>query len=394
MNFKQTLSSFAAISLLFSSILITNPVMVYPAATEDLASPVPAEEIQPPKEAEISPAQTAVAALEIQQLKERAEQELRKAEEKLAAADQQTELAQRELERAREKLARAGTAVPDRREVVLSKLIWTGVVLLIGYLLIFGLIKVINRHVTDLRMQHLIRKNVIYLLNLLIILLIIFIWLQHLGSITIFVSAVGAGVALALQEVILCMAGWLVIMMRRPFEVGDRIEFGDIKGDVIDIEILQTSMLEIGNWVEADQSTGRIVKVPNSAVFKNPQFNYSRGFEFIWNELHILVTYESDWKKAEEIILRRATKQAEGMEEIVKRKIKRMSRRYMIYYGKLSPIVYIKILDSGVELTLRYLTEARQRRSTEDELTRWILEEFARTEDIDFAYPTYRIIRE
>lgn len=394
MNFKQTLSSFAAIGLLFSSSLIIDPAMGSPAAAEDFASPVPAEEIQPLKEAEISRAQTAVEASEIQQLQERAEQELRKAEEKLAAADQQTELAQMELEWAREKLARAGTAVPGRREAVFGKLIWTGLVLLVGYLLIFSLIKVINRHVTDLRTKHLIRKNVIYLLNLLIIFLIIFIWLQHLGSITIFVSAVGAGVALALQEVILCMAGWTVIMTRRPFEVGDRIEFGDIKGDVIDIEILQTSMLEIGNWVEADQSTGRIVKVPNSAVFKNPQFNYSRGFEFIWNELRVLITYESDWKKAEEIILRRATKQAEGMEEIVKQKINRMSRRYMIYYRKLSPIVYIKILDSGVELTLRYLTEARQRRSTEDELTRWIMEEFARTEDVNFAYPTYRIIRE
>lgn len=394
MNFKQTLSSFAAIGLLFSSSLIIDPAMGSPAAAEDFASPAPAEDIPSPKEAEISRAQTAVEASEIQQLQERAEQELRKAEEKLAAADQQTELAQRELEWAREKLARAGTAVPGRREAVFGKLIWTGLVLLVGYLLIFSLIKVINRHVTDLRTKHLVRKNVIYLLNLLIIFLIIFIWLQHLGSITIFVSAVGAGVALALQEVILCMAGWTVIMTRRPFEVGDRIEFGDIKGDVIDIEILQTSMLEIGNWVEADQSTGRIVKVPNSAVFKNPQFNYSRGFEFIWNELRVLITYESDWKKAEEIILRRATKQAEGMEEIVKQKINRMSRRYMIYYRKLSPIVYIKILDSGVELTLRYLTEARQRRSTEDELTRWIMEEFARTEDVNFAYPTYRIVRE
>ncbi len=380
---KNKLILITAGLLLLSPGLALLPAAGQPAAVEESSSPVPMEE-------ELSRAGEEAA---IRRLKEKAELELRAAEEKMTASLRQAELAERELERAREKLARAGTAVTGGKQAVYSKLIRTGVVLLLGYLLIFGLVKVINRHVADLRTRHLIRKNVIYFLNLLIIFLVIIIWLQHLGSITIFISAVGAGVALALQEVILCMAGWLVIMTRRPFEVGDRIEFGEIKGDVIDIQILQTSMLEIGNWVAADQSTGRIVKVPNSAVFKKPQFNYSRGFEFIWNELRVLVTFESDWKKAEEIMLRRATDRAVGMEEIVKRKIKRMSRRYMIYYGKLSPIVYVKILDSGVELTLRYLTEARKRRSTEDELARWILEEFARTEAVNFAYPTYRIVR-
>ncbi|MDP8235729.1 MAG: mechanosensitive ion channel [Candidatus Erginobacter occultus] len=364
----------------------------YPADGEESASPVPTAESSAAAAESIRETSAAEEAA-IRRLREQAGLELKAAEVKLSAAERQAELAERELELAREKMARAGTAVPGRQAALYSKLIRTGLVLLIGYLLIFGLVKVINRHVADLRSRHLIRKNVIYFLNLLIIFLVIFIWLQHLGSITIFISAVGAGVALALQEVILCMAGWLVIMMRRPFEVGDRIEFGEVQGDVIDIQILQTTMLEIGNWVGADQSTGRIVKVPNSAVFKKPNFNYSRGFEFIWNELRVLVTFESDWKKAEEIMLRRATERAVGMEEIVKRKIKRMSRRYMIYYGKLTPIVYVKILDSGVELTLRYLTEARKRRSTEDELARWILEEFARTEEVNFAYPTYRIVR-
>ena len=315
------------------------------------------------------------------------------AEEKMLAIREEAQLAAAALTLAQERVALAEEEIRGTQNVFYSKLIRTGLVLLIGYLLIFALIKVINTHVKVLRTQHKIRKNVIYFINLLIILLIIFIWLQNISSITIFISAVGAGVALALQEVILCTAGWMVILIRRPFEVGDRIEFGGIKGDVIDIQILQTSLLEVGNWVDADQSTGRIVNVPNSGIFKSPNFNYSRGFEYIWNELKVLVTFESDWKKAEEIMLRRATERAVGMEEIVKRKIKRMSRRYMIYYGKLSPIVYVKILDSGVELTLRYLTEARKRRSTEDELARWILEEFARTEAVNFAYPTYRIVR-
>ena len=114
---------------------------------------------------------------------------------------------------------------------------------------------------------------------------------------------IGAGIALALQDVILSVAGWFLIIVRRPFQVGDRIELGGVKGDVIDIRLLQTSLLEIGNWVDADQSTGRIVHCPHSLVFKEPLFNYTKGFEFIWNEIKIPLTFESNWKKGKEIIL-------------------------------------------------------------------------------------------
>ena len=196
-----------------------------------------------------------------------------------------------------------------------------------------------------------------------------------------------------MQEVILSIAGWILILIRRPFEVGDRIEFGGINGDVIDIRIFQTSLLEIGNWVEADQSTGRIVNIPNSSIFKQENYNYSRGFEFIWNEIKILVTFESDWKRAKEIILSHAEKEAEGMEEVVQKKIKAMTKQYMIYFKKLTPIVYVDIKDSGVELTLRYLTDARKRRSTQDVLCQAILDDFEKEEKVNFAYPTYRIVK-
>jgi small-conductance mechanosensitive channel len=197
---------------------------------------------------------------------------------------------------------------------------------------------------------------------------------------------------LALQEVILSMASWFLILVRRPFQVGDRIELGGVKGDVIDIRLFQTTLLEIGNWVEADQSTGRIVHVPNSAVFKQENFNYSRGFEFIWNELKILITFESDWKRAEKIMLEHGAEEAEEKEKVVRSKINRMTKRYMIHYGQLTPIVYIDIKDSGVELTLRYLTEARKRRTTQDALCRAILDDFDKEEKVNFAYPTYRIV--
>lgn len=266
-------------------------------------------------------------------------------------------------------------------------------VFLIGYALMFSLIGIVNKRVKDIRARHTMRKNIIYLITVLALIIIFFIWIQNLNSITIFFGVASAGVALALQEVILSVAGWLLIMMRHPFEVGDRIELGGVKGDVIDIRLFQTTLLEIGNWVDADQSTGRLVHLPNSFVFKHENYNYSRGFEFIWNELPILLTFESDWRRGKEIMMTHAKRMAEGMEDQVGRKLEEMGKRYMIFYGKLTPIVYVNIKDSGVELTLRYLTEAKRRRSTQDELCRAILDDFNKEPNVNFAYPTYRIVK-
>lgn len=278
--------------------------------------------------------------------------------------------------------------------ILQKKLIETLFVLLLCNVFMFVLISVINKSVRDIKARYVVRKNIVYITSGIMIVVILFIWIQNINSITIFLGVASAGLALALQEVIMCIAGWLLILIRRPFEVGDRIEMNGIKGDIIDIRLFQVSMLEIGNWVAADQSTGRIVNIPNSFVFKSSNFNYSRGFEFIWNEIPILVTFESNWEKGREIILKRATEMAEGMEERMRRKIDVMRNRYMIYYGKLTPIVYVKIEDSGVLLTLRYLTEAKKRRLTENQLSESILRDFDAEPNVNFAYPTWRVVKE
>ncbi len=280
------------------------------------------------------------------------------------------------------------------QNIAQKKTLETIFIILIGYILMFGLIGFINQRVKDIKARHVVRKNIIYIVSLTIFVIIFFIWIQNLSSITIFLGVAGAGLALALQEVILCIAGWLHILIRHPFEVGDRIEINGVKGDIIDIRLFQTSLLEIGNWVNADQSTGRIASFPNSFVFKYTNYNYSRGFEFIWNEIPMLVTFESNWKRGKEIMMTHAKKMAEGLEEQVRRKIDVMRNRYMIYYGKLTPIVYVNIKNSGVELTLRYLTEAKKRRSTQDELSQAILDDFAKEPGVNFAYPTWRVVKE
>ena len=214
-----------------------------------------------------------------------------------------------------------------------------------------------------------------------------------MSHLTTIISVVGAGIALALHDVILSLAGWVSIVVRRPYQTGDRIQMGNTKGDVIDISAFHTVMMEVGNWVDADQSTGRVVICPNNIIFREPVFNYTRGFEFIWNEIVITVTFESNWQKAEQIMFFVAQEKAEEIKSEAAEKIRRMSRNYAIHYKYLTPIVYTSIADSGVKLTLRYLSNVRMRRGTTSDISRKILDAFVTESDIDFAYETYRIYR-
>jgi len=261
------------------------------------------------------------------------------------------------------------------------------------YFLILQAIKIVNRSSLDLRTKHKIRKLILYISTAVNLVILSLIWVKNIRTFSILLSVVGAGLVIALQDAIMCMAGWFIILIRKPYDVGDRVEISGIKGDVIDIRLFQTTLLEIGNWVKDEQSTGRIVHVPNKNIFISPVFNYTREFEYIWNELKVVVTFESDWKKAKDIMLSFASEKAEVIRENVRRKIKKMAEKYLIFYEKLTPIVYVKIVDYGIELSLRYLTIAKNRRSSESELAESILDSFQMESDINFAYPTYRIVK-
>ena len=136
------------------------------------------------------------------------------------------------------------------------------------YLLGIFVISLINRQVRDLRKRHGARKVTLYTTVLTILAFSIVFWLESIRPVAVVISIVGAGLVVALQEIILCFAGWLLIIFKRPFSMGDRVEIGTVKGDVIDVRMFQTALLEVGNWVGAEQSTGRVVHIPNSKVFR------------------------------------------------------------------------------------------------------------------------------
>lgn len=234
------------------------------------------------------------------------------------------------------------------------------------------------------------RKISGYITAVLIVVLVGPLWLGGLGNTATYFGLLSAGLAIALQPLIVNLAGWAFIMWRRPFSVGDRIQIGNQRGDVIDLRLFQFSLMEIGNWVDADQSTGRVLHVPNGAVFSEVVANYSRGFEYIWNELPVLITFESNWQKAKQILETIAAKHSAHLSESAQRKVKEASRRFLITYSILTPAVYTRVKEHGVMLTIRYLCEPRRRRGSEQAIWEDILQEFATCSDIDFAYPTQR----
>ncbi len=251
-------------------------------------------------------------------------------------------------------------------------------------------IRLVWRRTDEPKTRYRWQKSTIYIAAILGLALVSRVWFEGVSDITTYLGLVSAGIAIALKDPITSMVAWLFIMSRTPFSVGDRIQIGTYSGDVIDIRLFKFALLEIGNWVDADQSTGRILDVPNSMVFSDVLANYSKGFQFIWNEVPVLITFESNWQNAKNILLEIANRNAENISKVAERKIKKASRRFMIFYTSLTPTVYTSVKDSGVMLTIRYLIEPRARRGSEQSIWEDILRTFAGQDDIDLAYPTQR----
>jgi len=252
------------------------------------------------------------------------------------------------------------------------------------------LMRVLLRNVTDVRQRYSWSRGVTSTIAVLILIFLGVIWFAGLERIATFAGILGAGLAVALHDTIANIAGFLFIMIRRPFEVGDRIEIEGVAGDVIDIRVFQFSLLEIGNWVDADQSTGRILQVPNGKVLRAVTASFNKGFDYIWHEIPVLITFESDWKKAKGILEAIVDDDSFVVAEEVERQVRRAASRYLIYSGNVTPIVYTTVRDSGVLLTVRYMTKPKTRRGTEQRLWEQILEQFSENDDIELAYPTVR----
>ncbi len=272
----------------------------------------------------------------------------------------------------------------------IENLVLSLVIVVILLLIRKVIISLIRKNTSDPKTIYYSKRIIGYSYTFLLVILLANVWIKGFGSIGTYLGIASAGIAIALHETIANIAGWLFILWRKPFVIGDRIEIGGTKGDVIDLRLFQFSIVEVGNWVEAEQSTGRIIHIPNSQVLKERTANYHGGFNYIWNELQVLVTFESDWRKTRNILEKIVEENIECSSQQAEQEIRSASKRYMIQFSKLTPVVYMSARDSGVLFSIRYMINPRRKRGSEQSLWEEILTEFEKHPNIELAYPTTR----
>jgi small-conductance mechanosensitive channel len=243
------------------------------------------------------------------------------------------------------------------------------------YALVGVLHRTIGRYIKDSDMRYRARKVSSFTGYAVGIMVVATVYSDRLGNWTVAFGMAGAGIAFALQEVIASVAGWVALSAGGFYSPGDRVQLGGIKGDVIDIGVLRTTLMEVGQWVNGDLYNGRIVRVANSFVFKEPVVNYSADFPFLWDEIVFPVRYGSDWKYArtmlndvvQEVIGEYARQSTAAWQDVVK--------KYRIEDASVAPMITIKADQNWIEYTIRYVVDYRRRRTTRDILFTRILEE-------------------
>ena len=249
--------------------------------------------------------------------------------------------------------------------------------------LIFGIIKLVikkiysNLPVND-KKKFFRNRKIRIILTIISFIIVFLIWGEKISGLITIISFISAGLAIAIREIIFNFFAGLYININRPFEIEDRIEIDDVMGDVISKHALGFEILEIGKRVYGEQSTGRIIHIPNSYIFTKTLKNYTKVFKYIWDEIKVDIPLESDIRKTEEILYeilydnQVLSDIPKKMEDAVDEAI----LEYRIYYNNLDPIIYIKLERTHIELYLRYFVHPKKARNVQNEINMKILEKF------------------
>ncbi|MBL7874441.1 MAG: mechanosensitive ion channel [Cyclobacteriaceae bacterium] len=276
-------------------------------------------------------------------------------------------------------------------------LLWHKPLMLLLWLMIIWLVSKfvrlqITRSQVDSEVGYKAKKAVTFSAYVLFLLIVIILYSESLGGLTVALGVAGAGIAFALQEVIASFAGWLALLFGNFYKTGDRVQLGGIKGDVIDIGILRTTLMETGNWVDGDLYNGRIVRIANSFVFKEPVFNYSGDFPFLWDEIKVPIRYGSDFELARSICHKVAEKITGGYGREAEETWAHMTRKYQVEKATTQPMITLLANDNWIEFTVRYVVDFKRRRITKSLLFTDLLNEIQSTQGkVQLASATFEI---
>jgi len=273
-----------------------------------------------------------------------------------------------------------------------GKLIAAAFGLLIIYFAVRLLSRSASRYIQEADTRYRTRKFITFLGYAAAIFLLAGVFSDRFGQLSVALGVAGAGIAFALQEVIASVAGWVAISFGGFYQPGDRVQLGGIKGDVIDIGVLRTTLMECGQWVNGDLYNGRIVRITNSFVFKEPVFNYSADFPFLWDEITLPVRYGSDWEFARETFRKVVDEVCKDFAEQSRQSWKEAVLKYQLEEARIEPMITLAANDNWIEFTARYIVDYRTRRAVKDRLFSRILAEVDKSENrIRLASATFEI---
>ncbi len=221
---------------------------------------------------------------------------------------------------------------------------------------------------------------------LLIAFVLMSIWFEDPAQLATAFGLVGAGVAFALQRVITAFAGYVIILRGNNFTVGDRISMGGVRGDVLALGFIQTTLMEMGAspgsdagpsvWVKSRQFTGRIVTVSNAKIFDEPVYNYTRDFPYIWEEISVSIRYGDDRQQAEAVMLAAAQRRTLDPATISEEAARGLQHRFDLHRLDFEPRVFYRLTSNWLELTVRFMFKDHGTRSVKDQMARDILDGF------------------
>ncbi|MFA7327393.1 MAG: mechanosensitive ion channel domain-containing protein [Candidatus Kapaibacterium sp.] len=255
------------------------------------------------------------------------------------------------------------------------------------------IIRNVNKRVKDNSARYRTKKIVRFISYVLIGLIAIFSFTGNMEQFGLSLGLITAGLAFALQEVILSLFGWVIIFTTNSYSPGDRIEINGIKGDVIDIGATKTTLMEIGEWVKSDNYNGRIVQISNSFIFKGPVRNYSSDFPFVWDEIILPITFNSDLKLVDEIVKKATDAFLLDYAKFAKENWEVMVRKYLIENANIEPNLMFVLNDNWVEFTLRYVVDYKKRGATKHKLFNEIYNSVMNSGGkVSFASATFELV--
>jgi small-conductance mechanosensitive channel len=213
------------------------------------------------------------------------------------------------------------------------------------------------------------------------------IWFHWMQPLMFFLGTVIAAIMIVAKDILIDLFGWVYIMGQRPFEAGDWVKLGEFTGEVAKVKLLHVVMLETLPWEDGRKRTGLIMQLPNRRIFSTPLINYSKGRRYVWNEVTIKITLNSNWRKAKELLQRIVERHTEHIYLSGNERVRQISERWIVFYRRMAPEIGLEVLEGHLLLTARFLCEPENRHETLSQIWEDVLEEFGPCEDIQFILP-------